>query len=1036
MTDNEIKLLTTRADLFRKRVGRAMLRATAPLHAAYRVTNRHGGFEDRPRGRYQTIREGVVWGKAWDTAWFHLTGTVPESWRGRPLAAHLDFNGEGLVFDEAGRPLQGITNGSIFDRTFSRSLVLLKDRARGGEKVELWVEAACNGLEGLERKADPPREDPDRHGTYVGTANCMRLVWMDMAVWHLWIDLKVLLKQLEALSPDTVRHARILRSLDRTITVYADNPDNAEACRAMLRPVLSCRAHASALKVTAVGHAHIDTAWKWPVRESIRKCARSFSSQLRLLQRYPDYVFGASQPQHYQFIKERYPDIYSDIRRAVKAGRWECQGGMWVEADCNLIGGESMVRQFLHGKNFFMDEFGVDVRNLWLPDVFGYSAALPQIMKKAGCDTFVTQKLSWSQFNRFPHSTFRWIGIDGSEALAHFPPENNYNSLLSPMGLSRAEQRFGERGFMDGFLSLFGIGDGGGGPTEEHIEVGLRQRNLEGSPRVAFGSADSFLRKLSRYRDELPTWSGELYLEMHLGTLTTQARVKRGNRMLETRLRQVEWLWSALPLERYPGGALDRLWKTLMLHQFHDILPGSSIAKVYERTEEDYRRMQAECSRLIAKAGRALFKRRKDSLTLVNVLSCEWRRPVELPNDWGEAGAVTEQGELVPVQIENGRALALPTVPAHGAVTLRPKGRAEQCRRRRGLTLENSLVRYEFSEDGAVTRAFDKIARRDAIEPGQKCNVLTLYEDRPNVYDAWDIDFSYESLRLETARAVRAQRLPGGPVREGIRFTLAIGQSEIEQEVFLAADSLRLEFRTRVIWRERHRMLRVAFPVAVRADTFHADIQYGFAARPTHRNTSWDRAKFEVAAHRYVDLSAPDYGVALLNDCKYGHKVHENTIDLNLLRSPTNPDPDADQGQHEFVYALLPHAGDLIRSPVMAEAACLNVPALCFENNIPREADLFPCRIEGRGVSLEVAKKAEKTDELVLRMVETEGRSSVCRIFLEHTFERLAETDLMEWTDKAAMSCTADGIELRFKPFEIRTFKAFRKARGKKIGSK
>ncbi len=793
----------------------------------------------------------------------------------------------------------------------------------------------------------------------------------------------------------------------------------------MLAPELALPAEASALTVTAVGHAHIDTAWLWPVRETIRKCARTFASQLRLIERYPDYVFGASQAQHYAFVKEHDPALYRRIRKAVKEGRWECQGGMWVEADANLIGGESMVRQFVFGKQFFMDEFGVDVRHLWLPDVFGYSAAMPQIMKRAGCEAFVTQKLSWSRTNRFPHNTFRWRGIDGTEVLTHFPPENNYNSPLRPEALQQGVANFQERGYLEGFLSLFGVGDGGGGPNEEHLECGLRQANLEGAPRVRFGAAQGYLDRLAAHRDALPVWNGELYLELHRGTLTTQARAKRGNRKLENRLRQVEYLWSCLPLRRYPKAELDALWKKLLLHQFHDILPGSSITEVYEDTARDHNEALAACDRLQEKAGIAGLAEDADCVTLVNCLSHVYRRPVELPAGW--KGAVNEAGEAVPVQDEEGVAVAAVEIPPQGSVTLRRQAEgATVARAGRGWVLENGLIRYTFGRDGTIGGIFDKEAGREVLAAGERGHRLSLYEDRPNNWDAWDIDSFYEHQLLEHARPVRAVRLPGGPVRRRLRFELAIGHSSLVQTVTLAEGSRRLDIETAVEWREKHRMLRASFPVAVRADAFSSDIQYGCIQRPTHRNTSWDAARFEVAAQRYVDLSDRDYGVALLNDGKYGHKVHENVIDLNLLRSPTYPDPDADQGRQVFAYSLLPHIGPLVGSAVLAEAAGLNVPVLVFEGR--RGAFEPPCRVSGQGVSLEVIKRAEKETAAVIRLVETDGRHSTCRVAPTVPRTALRETNLLEWTEEGDFEPGADGaISLTLAPYAIRTFKLIRR---------
>ena len=464
MNEKIFSVYRERIRKFHQRLGRRILGEWIPFQASFHWSKDAVPFDERLKGEFKPIREGDVWGEAWESAWFHLTASVPNEWQGEKVVAQLDFTGEGLVLDAKGMPLQGISKGSVFDKEFSRDLVHVLDRSRGGESIELWVETAGNDLFGLYMDLDPEPDDPNRFGHYECRVNRMRLCVFHEEVWKLWLDLEILLGLVKRLPEKSVRVARLIRCANEAIDAFADDVRNASESRKILQKELSKPAAASELSVLAVGHAHIDTAWLWPVEESVRKCARTFASQVRLLEKYPSYVFGASQPQHYLFVKEIFPNLYEKIRHFVKQGRWEPQGGMWVEADCNLISGESMIRQILHGKNFFMDEFGVDVRNLWLPDVFGYSASMPQILRKSGIDFFLTQKLSWSQVNDFPHHTFRWRGIDGSEVITHFPPEDTYNSMLNTEYLIPGRDNFKEKAFLDEFISLFGVGDGGGGP--------------------------------------------------------------------------------------------------------------------------------------------------------------------------------------------------------------------------------------------------------------------------------------------------------------------------------------------------------------------------------------------------------------------------------------------------------------------------------------------------------------------------------------------------------------------------------------------
>ncbi|HTH14664.1 MAG TPA: alpha-mannosidase 2c1, partial [Spirochaetia bacterium] len=471
------------------------------------------------------VAEGEVWGRTWDSGYFHLQGIVPPGWEGKPLAAWLDLGGEALVYSATGEPLWSLTNGSAFDREYSKDVYRIGPAGAPGSKVELWIEAAANHLFGIDR---PPqgadRAATDRFGTWEARVQRLRLGLFDEPTWHLALDLTVLIDLWERLDPESPRAARILAGAFEATTLWHGDPARSNLVRAHLRALWDRPAVPSAQATTAVGHAHIDTAWLWPLAETRRKVARTFASQLNLIERYPGYVFGASAPQHHQWVKEDHPALWARIQRAVAQGRWEPQGGMWIEADCNLPSGESLVRQVLHGKNFWRDEFGVDVKTCWIPDVFGYTPALPQILKKAGIDFFLTQKLSWSKFNTFPHDTFRWRGLDGSEVVTHFPPEDTYNSYGTPEGLVRAEKAFAEKAFLDEFLTLVGIGDGGGGPKEEHLEHLLRAQNTEGLPRVSLGGANGFFERLAPNRDRLEVWDGELYLEYHRGTFTTQAR--------------------------------------------------------------------------------------------------------------------------------------------------------------------------------------------------------------------------------------------------------------------------------------------------------------------------------------------------------------------------------------------------------------------------------------------------------------------------------------------------------------------------------
>ena len=976
-------------------------------------------FEDRLSLEYKPINEEESWGEKWESAWFHLEGCVPEEWAGQTVAANLDFSGEGLVYDNKGKVIQGITNASIWDSNFARTRVVLFEKAHGNEQIELWVEAAANSLFGIFTDTDPEEDSSKRHGWFDAKVETIRFGIFDAELWHLYLDARILIGLMKRIDEDSVRKSRIILALNNCINVFSDDRENVSKARGCLKEELGKPTSASELNVSAIGHAHIDTGWLWPVRETVRKTARTFATQLSIIKNYPEYIFGASQPQHYQFMKDQYPEIYAKIKEAIKSGNWEVQGGMWVEADCNLISGESMVRQLLHGKNFFKDEFDIVVDNLWLPDVFGYSAALPQILKRAGVNYFLTQKLSWSQFNDFPHQTFNWRGIDGTEILTHFPPENTYNSELDTEFLLPAQKGFKEKDRLIEFISLFGVGDGGGGPKPENIELGRRMSNLENSPRVQFDTAKNFFDRLDKHKDDLETWVGELYLELHRGTLTTHGLVKKQNRKLEWKLRSVEMLLSCLSIEDYPTEELDRLWKILLINQFHDIIPGSSINLVYQTTHAEYEQIQEGCDQLMNESARKLFKQDSQSFVLLNTLSYSWKGSVKIPESFENHYILDEGGNTIPLQRTEEGVFALVELNALSFTTFK-KGDSvvHNIKTDDNLSLENNLVRYEFDKKGALISAYDKELEKEFMAGFG--NVLSLYEDRPNNWDAWDVDFFYRDALIETAEATHASSHSNGSVLQQLKFEFKIGNSSIQQLVSLNPLSKRLDFSTNVDWHENHKMLRVHFPVSVRAEQASFDIQYGYVKRNTHRNTSWDKAKFEVVGHKYADLSDYDNGVALLNDCKYGYMVHDNLLDLNLLRSPTNPDPDADKGSHSFTYGLFPHKDILINSDVINEASCLNQEPILFDG-VSKKVKL-PVKLNGQGLELSVLKKAEKEDAWIIRVIETHGRVSSGSIKLSG---EIAECDLMEWKELSKLIRVDGSFKLKLNPFEIKTFKLF-----------
>ncbi len=1028
MNDRQFAENLTRLNTFFDRSEEDMFTEYAPLTAEVATTDDPVAWKDREALSYRPIKEGQTWGEDWQSGWFHLKGVVPKSWAGKKIVLRMNFGGEALMFEKDGTPHCGLTSCSVYHPGYYKEIYFFDKPAKGGEKLDFWVEGAANNILGPAQFDWNPHPERVAYpaGHSVGQVKFMRIALFNeelyhfrMAFWQLWYAVDYLKRDNKS-----YRCRQIVKALNDALDVYCGDPANAGKALATLKPILSQPASASALTAYGVGHAHIDVGWLWPVRESVRKAARTFASQLRLMKEYPGYIFGESQPQLYLFIKENYPTLYKRIQEAVKAGTWECQGGMWVEADNNLPSGESLIRQFLHGKNFFKEEFGVEVKNLWLPDVFGYNGNTPQIMKACGCDFFLTQKLSWNTVNTFPYNTFRWEGIDGTQVVTHFPPENNYNAWVSLAQLAAAADRFQEGAICPEFLSLYGMGDGGGGPSEDHLEHALLAKNWEGAPKLTFSKAQPFFDRMIAMKDKFSVWHGELYFENHRGTLTTQARIKKGNRKNEQRLLQAEFLCSLLPAKKYPREQLDKICKTILLNQFHDIIPGSSIRLVYDRTEKEHAECLKALEGILNDAAKELMAPKKNAITLFNSLSCPYTRPVELPKSWAKGTVKTSEGREVATQVESdGRVFAGVTIPADGFVTLvlSGKGGAVKTKASKALVLENANVRFAFDKNGQMTSMVTKSTGQESLSaPG---NAFSLYNDTTAIYDAWNVDPWYRGEKTPaTAKSTVAAVCEIGPVRSVIHFQLSMDTSVITQEVSLAADAYAAEFKTAVDWHEVHKMLRVSFPTNVEATEATYDIQYGMIKRPTHTNTSWDQVQFEVCGHRYADLSDKQRGVSILNDCKYGHLIREGVMELNLLRSPKWPDFNADQGIQKFTYAIRPHEGTVIDAPIYAEAAQVNREPWNFAG-LDGSALSAPVSVEGEGVSLEVLKRAERSDDRVVRIVETRGRHTAGALKVNGKVKKVVVSDAIEWTEGEELPIKAGSCSFALKPFQILTLK-------------
>ncbi|MFJ6854633.1 alpha-mannosidase [Streptomyces sp. NPDC091271] len=959
-------------------------------------------------GPVEPIAVGDRWGAPWSTCWFRVSGTVPAHWAGRTVEALLDlgfdenmpgFQCEGLVYRPDGTPVKGLNPRNQWVRVGAP--------VEGGEEVLLHVEAASNPVI-LDYHPFLPTSLGDK--ATAGSELQYTLARMDLAVfdehvWNLVQDLEVLGELMAELPVEGARRWDILRAVGRALDAVdlQDVNGTAAAARAELAEVLATPAQPSAHRISAVGHAHIDSAWLWPLRETVRKVARTTSNMTALLEDEPDFVFAMSQAQQFAWIKEHRPEVYAKVKKAVAEGRFVPSGGMWVESDTNMPGSEAMARQFVHGKRFFLDEFGIENDEAWLPDTFGFAAGLPQIIKAAGSKWLLTQKISWSQTNKFPHHTFRWEGIDGTRIFTHFPPVDTYNCSMKGSEIAHAAGNFKDKGVARHSLAPTGWGDGGGGTTREMIAKAGRMRSLEGSATVEWEKPADFFTKAEAEYPDAPVWVGELYLELHRATLTSQAKTKQGNRRSEHLLREAE-LWAATAAVQtgfaYPYEQLDRIWKTVLLHQFHDILPGSSIAWVHREAEKTYAAVAGELNGIVDAAQRAL------------------------------AGDPSAGRELVFNSAPHTRA----GVPAGAAGAGHPGSAGQPAPREGGgFVLDNGLLQVEIDARGLVVSAYDIGAERETVAPGQAANLLQIHPDFPNMWDAWDVDAFYRNTVTDLTDLDELTPVEGeGTV--GVRVVRSFGTSKVTQLLTLTSGAKRLDIDTEVDWHETEKFLKASFPLDVHAERYASETQFGHFYRATHTNTSWEAAKFEACNHRFVHVEEPGWGVALVNDSTYGHDVTRTvrasdagtttTVRVSLLRAPRFPDPETDQGVHRFRHALAPGAaiGDAVR-----EGFRINLP----ERRVTGEREVAPLvTVDNDAVVVSAVKLADDASgDLVVRLYESTGGRARVRLATGFDAAGVAVTDLLErpLDDVTAPGLTEEGVSLSLRPFELVTLRLARR---------
>lgn len=959
--------------------------------------------------------------------WFRADLTVPESFAGRSvwmnIRTQIDEYDDGknpqfLLFVD-GEVTQGLD--------MNHREVRLLERARGGETFRIDLQAYT--------------------GTLYSEFNLLvELYWLDEEVDGLYYDLQVPLWAFSRMDEDDKTRLDIQTVLNDAVNLLdLRRPYSAEyysgvaAARALLEERLykAMGGHDDVV-ATCIGHTHIDVAWWWTVAQTREKVARSFATVLKLMDEYPEYRFMSSQCVLYDFLRQRYPEVYERVKARVAEGHWEPEGGMWLESDTNLTSGESLVRQFVHGKRFFKEEFGVDCRILWLPDVFGYSGALPQIMKRSGIDYFMTTKLAWNQIDKIPNDTFIWRGIDGSEVLTHLITTagigqdvkknffTTYNGLLHPDAIMGGWERYQNKEINNDILVAFGHGDGGGGPTREMLEVARRmERGVKGIPRVRQEFAGKYFRELeARVKDNprLDTWEGELYFEYHRGTLTSMARNKRSNRKSELLLMDLE-LASVMAQDAlaYPAQEIDGMWKTVLLNQFHDILPGSSIHEVYEVTRREYAELAEKAGSLLRERLRALAGK-GGAIAVFNTLGFERDDIVRLEGV-DCAALADDEGRTFPVQrTAEGAVAYVRGLPPKGYKSLVPVSAGEAAPsafRLDGDTLTTPFYRVTLDENGHFSSIYDLEYDRETVQPGRRANLLRMFEDKPIYYDNWDIDDYYTEKSWDVDNLTKLEWTEMGPVRATLRLEYEIAGVTVAQDVRFYADSRRIDFETVVDWTLHQHLLKVEFPVAVHSDEATFDIQFGSLKRKVHKNTSWDKARFEYGGQKWMDFSEGHYGVALLNDCKYGHSVSNGVLSLTLIKSGIEPNPDADVEKHYFTYAIMPHGGGWREGGVVREGYKLNQPAYALAEAAEGLSYSFTSA-EPANIVLETVKAAEDGSGTVLRLYECDDALTKASLRLPEGTKRAFKCNLLEEREEE-LEIDGGRAALTFKPFEIVT---------------
>ena len=974
------------------------------------------------------------WGCEGGYGWFHGQYTVPESLDGEVLYLFPHIGGYEATMYVNGQMTANFTHAQIIG-------------SHGNHYAKPFTLSACAGETlsiDLEYYAyhDMPGTQPftnESYSSYEYDIGSVDICTRDAFRLAYWADLTTLLSLVESLDASSFRRADVLYSLYQVHAQLYYDEENAPQGEFMVRlrqthPILQAqltkRNSESAPFVGLIGHSHMDTAWLWPIAETINKCARTYANQLSLMQQYPDYLFVQSSAYHSEMIRRHDPGLFARIKAQIANGRYEPNGGVWVECDCNLTGGEAMVRQFLWGQRYTMQHFGYRSDTFWLPDTFGYSAAIPQIMKGCGIDYFLTTKMAWNDTTKFPYTSFYWQGMDGTRVLTHLnrthigPDPQMLNELT--LGGDTLRDPIMEKLSSDMRLFSFGKGDGGGGPEFEMIELAARVKDLEGVARSEYITVSAFMQRLEKTLREPSVYAGEMYLELHRGTLTNQHNIKRNNRTGEIALHNLEYFTVRDAIDRGVAAsaeAINPLMETLLVNQFHDILPGTCIQSVHEQSV-------SETSELIGKAD-ALSRELVDqhggtAAILHNTLGFSRTDTLYLPGREGmRIRNVAAQQLFTDMRGDVWCAVNGVKIPSFGAAALEWEAGEIQSAAPPftydGTTLTTPFAVIRFNDNGAMASFIDRSNGRELVAAeGCAFNTFLMAEDVSAAWDNWDVDPDLECKFEEAGQLIRREVVAMGGVECRIRSVYRLSdRSTLTQDMIFGADSPMIAFDTLIDWQDAHRFLKTAFDTSLLCDGVRSEIQFGFLRRSNHRSTDVEKARFETCNHKYSDLSETGYGIALLNDCKYGLSVSEGSMRLSLHKGGILPDKSGDRGVHHLRYALLPHASDFGAESVIQPAYCFNYAPLVADGHSALHSLVT---VDCANVIIETLKPCEDTDSAyILRAYESAGQYANAEFCFNHPVTALAETNMLEETLHALPAQQA--LRMVFRPFEIKTLR-------------